>query len=135
MNYWSVFPIGKNCEKDVDECESWPCIPGVECINVFGSYHCGPCPKGFHGDGNTCHGKSPGLLLCFVLHLTNSGHLIALSSTHLFFQYLCIILHGEVDAQHTEVCHVCPPLNRSPCGTEKRDEELRGAKKTFCVFW
>ncbi|EDL13912.1 mCG51455 [Mus musculus] len=38
---------GKNCEKDVDECESWPCFPGLECINVFGSYHCGPCPEGF----------------------------------------------------------------------------------------
>lgn len=75
-----------------------------------------------------------GLLLCFVLHLTISGHLIALSSTQLFLQYLCIMLHGELDARHTEVCHVCPPLNRSPCGTEKRDEELRGAKKMFCVF-
>ncbi|CAH6778303.1 Vwde [Phodopus roborovskii] len=49
---------GKNCEKDVDECESWPCFPGVECINIFGSYHCGSCPKGFHGDGNICHDLS-----------------------------------------------------------------------------
>nr|XP_038964973.1 von Willebrand factor D and EGF domain-containing protein [Rattus norvegicus] len=49
---------GKNCETDVDECESWPCFPGVECINVFGSYYCGPCPEGFHGDGNTCHDLS-----------------------------------------------------------------------------
>ncbi|XP_051007528.1 von Willebrand factor D and EGF domain-containing protein [Acomys russatus] len=49
---------GKNCEKDVDECESWPCFPGVECLNIFGSYHCGSCPKGFHGDGKICHDLS-----------------------------------------------------------------------------
>ncbi|GAB1290562.1 von Willebrand factor D and EGF domain-containing protein [Apodemus speciosus] len=49
---------GKNCDMDVDECESGPCFPGVECINVFGSYHCGPCPEGFHGDGKICHDLS-----------------------------------------------------------------------------
>ncbi|XP_029412746.1 von Willebrand factor D and EGF domain-containing protein isoform X2 [Nannospalax galili] len=46
---------GNNCEEDVDECESWPCSPGVECLNTFGSYGCGSCPKGFHGDGKICH--------------------------------------------------------------------------------
>ncbi|XP_006834449.1 PREDICTED: von Willebrand factor D and EGF domain-containing protein [Chrysochloris asiatica] len=46
---------GKNCQEDVDECESSPCIPGVACFNTFGSYHCGSCPKGFHGDGKMCH--------------------------------------------------------------------------------
>ncbi|XP_062957123.1 von Willebrand factor D and EGF domain-containing protein [Cynocephalus volans] len=46
---------GKNCQEDVDECESGPCFPGVECLNTFGSYHCGSCPKGFYGDGKICH--------------------------------------------------------------------------------
>ncbi|KAB1276296.1 von Willebrand factor D and EGF domain-containing protein [Camelus dromedarius] len=46
---------GKNCQEDVDECESGPCFPGAECLNTFGSYHCGSCPKGLYGDGKTCH--------------------------------------------------------------------------------
>ncbi|XP_034524377.1 von Willebrand factor D and EGF domain-containing protein isoform X8 [Ailuropoda melanoleuca] len=46
---------GKNCQEDVDECESRPCFPGAECLNTFGSYHCGSCPKGFYGDGKICH--------------------------------------------------------------------------------
>ncbi|PNI57877.1 VWDE isoform 7 [Pan troglodytes] len=46
---------GKNCQEDVDECDSKPCFEGVECLNTFGSYHCGSCPKGFYGDGKICH--------------------------------------------------------------------------------
>ncbi|KAM7121321.1 von Willebrand factor D and EGF domain-containing protein [Molossus nigricans] len=46
---------GRNCQEDVNECESGPCFPGVECLNTFASYHCGPCPKGFYGDGKICH--------------------------------------------------------------------------------
>ncbi|XP_011923560.1 PREDICTED: von Willebrand factor D and EGF domain-containing protein [Cercocebus atys] len=46
---------GKNCQEDVDECDSKPCFRGVECLNTFGSYHCGSCPKGFYGDGKICH--------------------------------------------------------------------------------
>uniref|UniRef100_A0A7N5K8N8 von Willebrand factor D and EGF domains n=1 Tax=Ailuropoda melanoleuca TaxID=9646 RepID=A0A7N5K8N8_AILME len=51
---WS-FLESKNCQEDVDECESRPCFPGAECLNTFGSYHCGSCPKGFYGDGKICH--------------------------------------------------------------------------------
>ncbi|KAM5187284.1 von Willebrand factor D and EGF domain-containing protein [Callospermophilus lateralis] len=51
---WS-FLESKNCQEDADECASGPCFPGVECFNTFGSYHCGSCPKGFYGDGKTCH--------------------------------------------------------------------------------
>lgn len=64
LNYWFVFPVGKHCEKDVDECDSWPCSPGVKCLNIFGSYRCGSCPIGSHGDGNTCHGKKPPACCC-----------------------------------------------------------------------
>nr|XP_020145427.1 von Willebrand factor D and EGF domain-containing protein isoform X2 [Microcebus murinus] len=46
---------GKNCQEDVDECDSKPCFAGVECLNTFGSYHCGSCPTGFYGDGKICH--------------------------------------------------------------------------------
>lgn len=63
LNSQSVFYLGKNCQEDVDECESRPCFPGAECLNTFGSYHCGSCPKGFYGDGKICHGKSPYFLL------------------------------------------------------------------------
>ncbi|XP_066209875.1 von Willebrand factor D and EGF domain-containing protein [Saccopteryx leptura] len=45
---------GKHCQEDVNECDSRPCFPGVECLNTFASYHCGSCPKGFHGDGKIC---------------------------------------------------------------------------------
>ncbi|KAM6151977.1 von Willebrand factor D and EGF domain-containing protein [Erethizon dorsatum] len=47
---------GTNCQEDVDECEYEPCFPGASCLNTFGSYHCGSCPKGFYGDGKICHG-------------------------------------------------------------------------------
>ncbi|KAG3277672.1 hypothetical protein H1C71_004424 [Ictidomys tridecemlineatus] len=53
---WSYLE-SKNCQEDADECASGPCFPGVECFNTFGSYHCGSCPKGFYGDGKTCHAE------------------------------------------------------------------------------
>ena len=31
------------------------CFPGVSCLNVgVGQSKCGPCPKGYEGDGRTC---------------------------------------------------------------------------------
>ena len=31
------------------------CFPGVSCLNVgVGQSTCGPCPKGYKGDGRTC---------------------------------------------------------------------------------
>ncbi|CAM4518972.1 unnamed protein product [Lepidochelys olivacea] len=45
---------GRDCQEDIDECASKPCFPGVFCFNTFGSYFCGPCPKGLHGDGKIC---------------------------------------------------------------------------------
>lgn len=32
---------------DVDECESNPCHPGVDCINLPGSFVCSGCPEGY----------------------------------------------------------------------------------------
>ncbi|XP_075162494.1 cubilin homolog [Haematobia irritans] len=42
------------CDIDVDECESSrnPCHG--ECINLPGSFKCGPCPIGYSGNGVTC---------------------------------------------------------------------------------
>lgn len=48
---------GLRCLEDVNECERKPCFPGVQCFNSFGSYGCGPCPKGMVGNGTLCTGK------------------------------------------------------------------------------
>ena len=51
---------------DVDDCDKTnvessfndSCFPGVECIDRKAperGFDCGPCPKGFVGNGRTCH--------------------------------------------------------------------------------
>ncbi|XP_059225289.1 cubilin homolog [Stomoxys calcitrans] len=42
------------CDVDIDECEASrnPCHN--ECINLPGSFKCGPCPPGYTGNGKTC---------------------------------------------------------------------------------
>uniref|UniRef100_A0A3B4EI62 Uncharacterized protein n=1 Tax=Pygocentrus nattereri TaxID=42514 RepID=A0A3B4EI62_PYGNA len=45
---------GLMCQEDVDECERGACFSSVQCINTFGSFTCGSCPPGTHGDGITC---------------------------------------------------------------------------------
>ncbi|XP_030604190.1 von Willebrand factor D and EGF domain-containing protein-like [Archocentrus centrarchus] len=45
---------GLTCLEDINECERKPCFPGVQCFNSFGSYGCGPCPKGMVGNGTSC---------------------------------------------------------------------------------
>ncbi|XP_023282731.1 von Willebrand factor D and EGF domain-containing protein-like [Seriola lalandi dorsalis] len=45
---------GIACLEDINECERKPCFPGVQCFNSFGSYGCGPCPKGMVGNGTKC---------------------------------------------------------------------------------
>ncbi|XP_067406004.1 von Willebrand factor D and EGF domain-containing protein-like [Emydura macquarii macquarii] len=45
---------GLSCQEDVNECEENLCFPGVSCINTFGSYICGTCPRGMVGDGKSC---------------------------------------------------------------------------------
>ncbi|KAH8239867.1 hypothetical protein KR032_008825 [Drosophila birchii] len=47
-------PSASPCTRDVDEC-----APSVNpchdlCINLPGSYRCGPCPSGYTGDGRFC---------------------------------------------------------------------------------
>uniref|UniRef100_A0A8C1EEQ4 Si:ch211-246m6.5 n=1 Tax=Cyprinus carpio carpio TaxID=630221 RepID=A0A8C1EEQ4_CYPCA len=48
---------GATCQDDVNECDRRPCFPGVRCVNGFGSFRCGPCPRGLEGDGIFCKGK------------------------------------------------------------------------------
>uniref|UniRef100_A0A672N6L2 Si:ch211-246m6.5 n=1 Tax=Sinocyclocheilus grahami TaxID=75366 RepID=A0A672N6L2_SINGR len=48
---------GATCQDDVNECKRWPCFAGVRCVNGFGSFRCGPCPRGLEGDGISCKGK------------------------------------------------------------------------------
>uniref|UniRef100_A0A4W5P6F2 EGF-like domain-containing protein n=1 Tax=Hucho hucho TaxID=62062 RepID=A0A4W5P6F2_9TELE len=39
----------------VDSCLSRPCFPGVSCHSgTDGSWECGPCPLGYHGNGSVC---------------------------------------------------------------------------------
>ncbi|KAM4601676.1 LOW QUALITY PROTEIN: von Willebrand factor D and EGF domain-containing protein [Polymixia lowei] len=45
---------GVTCLEDINECERKPCFPGVQCFNSYGSYSCGPCPKGMLGEGTSC---------------------------------------------------------------------------------
>ncbi|XP_034465210.1 von Willebrand factor D and EGF domain-containing protein isoform X3 [Hippoglossus hippoglossus] len=45
---------GITCLEDINECERNPCFPRVQCLNSFGSYSCGPCPKGMLGNGTKC---------------------------------------------------------------------------------
>ncbi|XP_061674890.1 von Willebrand factor D and EGF domain-containing protein isoform X2 [Syngnathoides biaculeatus] len=45
---------GRTCREDLDECSSGPCFPGVDCANTPGSFSCGPCPRGYAGDGAVC---------------------------------------------------------------------------------
>ncbi|XP_053272795.1 von Willebrand factor D and EGF domain-containing protein [Pleuronectes platessa] len=45
---------GITCLEDINECERNPCFPRVQCLNSFGSYGCGPCPKGMLGNGTKC---------------------------------------------------------------------------------
>ncbi len=52
-----LMSTGATCQDDVNECERQPCFPGVRCVNGFGSFRCGPCPRGLEGDGISCKGK------------------------------------------------------------------------------
>ncbi len=51
---------GKFCEADVDGCANFDCFMSVDCVDVpapgVGAM-CGPCPKGYRGDGSKCAGK------------------------------------------------------------------------------
>nr|XP_046192223.1 thrombospondin-2-like isoform X2 [Oncorhynchus gorbuscha] len=39
----------------IDSCLSRPCFPGVSCHSeTDGSWECGPCPLGYHGNGSVC---------------------------------------------------------------------------------
>ncbi|GAB6032010.1 hypothetical protein CHUAL_010385 [Chamberlinius hualienensis] len=57
---WSIGSGGgRACNVDVDECAPGrrpPCStnPPVRCINLPGTFTCGPCPNGYSGDGFIC---------------------------------------------------------------------------------
>ncbi|CAG9855166.1 unnamed protein product [Phyllotreta striolata] len=53
---WTKDSNSEACTTDVNECnQNHPsCASGVSCINVPGSFYCGPCPTGFTGNGYHC---------------------------------------------------------------------------------
>jgi len=55
---WTTDGTNPGCTVDVDECV-YPiplCSvnPRVQCINLPGSFRCGPCPAGYSGNGHYC---------------------------------------------------------------------------------
>lgn len=38
----SVGYTGEACQTDIDECDSNPCLPGEDCTDLVGAYHCNP---------------------------------------------------------------------------------------------
>ncbi|XP_023561215.1 cubilin [Octodon degus] len=52
---WTSSPGNPACTVDQDEC-SLPssCSALVQCFNTPGSFYCGPCPKGWQGNGYVC---------------------------------------------------------------------------------
>ncbi|XP_021504160.1 cubilin isoform X2 [Meriones unguiculatus] len=54
---WTTPPNGIACTEDKDECslQPSPCSEQAQCFNTHGSFYCGACPKGWHGNGYECH--------------------------------------------------------------------------------
>ena len=42
---------GIDCDVDVDECISAPCVNGASCVDGINTYTC-LCPLGFNGEAN-----------------------------------------------------------------------------------
>ncbi|XP_010605410.1 cubilin [Fukomys damarensis] len=52
---WTSLPNHPACTEDQDECSlRSPCASLVQCFNTPGSFYCGPCPKGWQGNGYIC---------------------------------------------------------------------------------
>ncbi|CAH3017812.1 unnamed protein product [Porites evermanni] len=63
-NEWAQHQAFPNCSlcqtcfapEDCPCLTNGTCFPGVSCLNVgVGQSQCGPCPKGYEGDGRTCN--------------------------------------------------------------------------------
>lgn len=44
---------GQTCNR-FETCEERPCFLGVECRDTPRGVACGPCPRGYQGDGRNC---------------------------------------------------------------------------------
>lgn len=80
-----------NCEYEVDECHSKPCLHGGTCINLINKFIC-ICPPGTHGKRSiyspaVC--KRGGALLC--LHTTSSISTVSTIWLLLDFEVRCFL--------------------------------------------
>ena len=82
-----------------------PCFPGVNCMETADGVRCGPCPRGYIGNGRTCR---PGISCadrpCFpgnFYNIFNSPH---------FIVYTDFKLEGVrcVDTENGAQCGPCP---------------------------
>ena len=80
-------------------CLSSPCFSGSSCMETdAGGFRCGPCPKGFIGDGRTC---TPGLTCAdrpcfpgtsFSFFLTTFIRIVFICLFHYLFIYFLVLV-------------------------------------------
>ena len=103
-----LFPTGENCEVNIDECESAPCLNGAACVDGVNNYTCS-CLPGF--EGRQCQVN---IDECAPEPCLNGG-----SCQDGINQYLCRCDGTGFEGQHCELnideCAPEPCVNNATC--------------------